>query len=169
MDKALKEKKYELVEKLGVHFEHSQQLAPVAARILAFVILTGKFGVTFDDLVCGLGASKSTISTHLNHLQDLQRISYFTKKGDRKKYFVTNSDGLIQSIENMMAQWELEKNLHQEISDYKLEINNLEATPAHLEFELTFHENYIKFLNLALASMMDLKSKIAALKTQTLS
>ncbi|MBP92991.1 MAG: transcriptional regulator, partial [Flavobacteriaceae bacterium] len=40
MIKTLKEKKHELVEKLGVHFENSEQLAPVAARILAYSILT---------------------------------------------------------------------------------------------------------------------------------
>lgn len=169
MEEKLKEKKSELVEKLGVHFEHSEHLAPVAARILAFIILTGKFGVTFDDLVSDLCASKSTISTHLKHLQDLHKISYFTKQGDRKKYFVINSDIIIQSIEGMMQQWELEQSLHQEVSDYKLSINNLEATTANLKFDLTYHDNYIKFLNLARASMADLKSKIEAIQTQTLS
>ena len=33
-----------LVEKLGVHLENREQLAPVAARILAYIILTGKKG-----------------------------------------------------------------------------------------------------------------------------
>lgn len=79
MEKELIVKKNQLVEKLGVNFEHSEQLAPVAARILAFIILTGKVGATFEDLVSNLCASKSTISTHLNHLQDLNKISYFTK------------------------------------------------------------------------------------------
>ncbi|GAL00549.1 hypothetical protein JCM19314_2157 [Nonlabens ulvanivorans] len=76
-----------LVEKLGVHLENREQLAPVAARILSYIILTGKKGSTFEDLVTILCASKSTISTHLNHLQDLNKIQYFTKVGDRKKVF----------------------------------------------------------------------------------
>ena len=41
-------------------------------------------------MVTILCASKSTISTHLNHLQDLNKIEYFTKTGDRKKYFIIN-------------------------------------------------------------------------------
>ncbi|SFN49344.1 DNA-binding transcriptional regulator GbsR, MarR family [Bizionia echini] len=167
MIKTLKEKKHELVEKLGVHFENSEQLAPVAARILAYIILTGKAGVTFDDLVSDLCASKSTISSHLNHLQDIHKISYFTKMGDRKKYFVINSDSLIQSIDAMIGQWEMEKELHIEITDYKREINTLKSTSSELKFDLTYHHNYIKFLNLAMASMSELKFQVASMKTQT--
>jgi Fic family protein len=68
--------KMALVEKLGVHLENREQLAPVAARILSYIILTGKIGTTFEDMVKILCASKSTISTHLNHLQDLNKIVY---------------------------------------------------------------------------------------------
>lgn len=167
MGNKLKAKKFLLVEKLGVHFENTKQLAPVAARILAYIILTGKAGVTFEDLVSDLCASKSTISTHLNHLQNLNKIIYFTKIGDRKKYFVINSDSLLQNISSMILQWESEKKLHEEISDYKLEINKLDTIKADLKFDLTYHENYLKFLNLAIASMSELKTKIAAMKLQT--
>ncbi|MFC5194355.1 GbsR/MarR family transcriptional regulator [Bizionia hallyeonensis] len=165
MEKELIVKKNQLVEKLGVHFEHSEQLAPVAARILAFIILTGKVGATFEDLVSNLCASKSTISTHLNHLQDTHKISYFTKMGDRKKYFTVNADTLMQSIDEMIGKWELEKELHEEMTAYKLEINSLESTPRELKFDLTYHENYINYLNLAMASMLGLKSKVAAMKS----
>ncbi|TYB78613.1 GbsR/MarR family transcriptional regulator [Bizionia myxarmorum] len=165
MEKKLKEKKYQLVEKLGVHFEHTEQLAPVGARILAFIILTGKAGVTFEDLVTDLCASKSTISTHLNHLQDTHKISYFTKIGDRKKYFTVNADTLMQSIDDMVTKWELEKELHEEMTDYKIQINSLESTTPELKFDLTYHENYINYLNLAMASMSGLRSKVAAMKS----
>src|SRR5690606_23593601 len=101
MESQLKTKKFQLVEKLGVHFENTDHLAPVAARIMAYVILTGKTGTTFEDLVSDLCASKSTISTHLNHLQGLNKLTYFTKSGDRKKYFILNPDYILQSINNM--------------------------------------------------------------------
>ena len=74
-------KKMALVEKLGVHIENKEKLAPVAARIISYIILTGKTGTTFEEMVTILCASKSTISTHLNHLQDLNKIEYFTKTG----------------------------------------------------------------------------------------
>src|SRR5690606_18841559 len=92
-----------LIEKLGVSIEQKEQLAPVAARIMAYIVLKGKSGTTFEDLTHDLCASKSTISTHLNHLYDLKKIDYFTKLGDRKKYFIINKDTLIQSMDNMVA------------------------------------------------------------------
>ncbi|EMQ95818.1 hypothetical protein D778_01708 [Xanthomarina gelatinilytica] len=167
MKSDLKNKKYQLVEKLGVHFEHTEQLAPVASRILAYVILTGKAGVTFEDLVSDLCASKSTISTHLNHLQDLNKITYFTKIGNRKKFFIINSDTLLKSIDRMIAQWESEKELHEEVTNYKLEVNSLETTTSDLKFDVTYHDNYINFLNLAIASMSLLKEKVAVMNLQS--
>ena len=161
------EKKMSLVEKLGVHLENREKLAPVAARIMSYIILTGKKGTTFEEMVSILCASKSTISTHLNLLQDLNKITYFTKTGDRKKYFVINSDTLMQNIDHMILEWESEKVLHEEMTDYKLKINRLETTTTDLQFDLTYHNNYIKFLNLAMASMTQLKERVAAMKLQT--
>ncbi len=76
-----------LVEKLGVHLENREQLSPFAARILAYIILTGKISTTFDDMVTILRASKSTISTHLNHLQDLKKNSLYHKNWRSQKIF----------------------------------------------------------------------------------
>ena len=74
MSATICKQKQNLVERLGVLLENKEQLAPVAARILSYIILTGKVGTTFEDLVTHLCASKSTISTHLNHLQNLKKI-----------------------------------------------------------------------------------------------
>ena len=151
--------KQDLVERLGVFMEQKEQLAPLAARILSYVVLTGKTGTTFEDLVRDLCASKSTISTHLNHLADLKRIVYFTKTGDRKKYYTINEDSIIQSIDSMMESWVIQKELHQEIKAYKDKINhqNNENTS---KFDLDFHENYIQFLDEVTKSVATLRSKI---------
>ena len=69
---------------MGVHIETREQLAPLAARIIATLVLKGKKGETFENLVCELNASKSTIFTHLTTLQASNRITYYTKSGDRK-------------------------------------------------------------------------------------
>ncbi|MCX7551168.1 GbsR/MarR family transcriptional regulator [Xanthomarina sp. F2636L] len=167
METKLKAKKYQLVEKLGVHFENKDQLAPVAARILAYIILTGKKGTTFEDLVSNLCASKSTISTHLTHLQSLDRINYFTKTGDRKKYFIVNTSNFLQDINHMISNWQSEKNLHQEISNYKAEVNQLESTVKEFEFDLTIHYKYIEFLNSAITSISELKTRIVANNIKT--
>ena len=152
-------KKQDLVERLGVFMEQKEQLAPVAARILSHIILIGKTGTTFEDLVRDLCASKSTISTHLNHLADLKRIVYFTKPGDRKKYYTMNDDSILQSIDTMMDSWIKQKELHLEIKAYKNEFN-AKNTDEKLNFDLDFHDDYIKFLEEVTQSVSTLRLKI---------
>ena len=154
----VEKKKCELVEKLGIFLEKKEQMAPVAARIFSHIILTGKQGTTFEDLVSGLCASKSTISTHLNHLQDLKKLTYFTKTGDRKKYFVLNKDTMLQGISNLVEEWKGEKQLHIEIKAYKEEVN--ETLEEEIQFELGFHDNFIEFLDGAISSITKLKETI---------
>ena len=149
-----------LVEKLGVHLENREQLAPVAARILSYIILTGKKGATFEDMVSILCASKSTISTHLNHLQDLNKIQYFTKTGDRKKYFVIKKDIIIQHIDKMVDHWKEERKIHEEIKDYKEAINSNKIENEEDKFDLVFHEDYIKYIDGASSSIEELRTKI---------
>ncbi|AUC23989.1 MULTISPECIES: GbsR/MarR family transcriptional regulator [Polaribacter] len=153
--------KMDLVEKLGVHLEDREQLAPVAARILAYIILTGKKGVTFEDMVTILCASKSTISTHLNHLQDLHKIVYFTKTGDRKKYFIINKGMVLQHIDSMIDKWKEEREMHLEIKNYKETINKNKIENKEEKFDLNFHDDYIKFIDGATTSVEELKTKIA--------
>ncbi|MDY0779829.1 transcriptional regulator [Tenacibaculum sp. IB213877] len=149
-----------LIEKLGVLLESKEQLAPIAAQIKAYIILKGKSGTTFDDLVRDLCASKSTISTHLNHLQDLKKIVYFTKIGDRKKYYIINKDSILQSIDEMVEAWDNQKQLHLEIRDYKNCINKSETIEETSKFDLDFHDDYIEFLDEATKSLQKLKAKI---------
>lgn len=151
--------KENLVERLGVFMEQKEHLAPVAARILSYIVLTGKIGTTFEDLVNDLCASKSTISTHLNHLSDLKRIVYFTKTGDRKKYYTINEDSIIQSIDTMMESWIIQKELHEEIKAYKNRVNEQNPEVA-TKFTLNFHENYIQFLDEVTQSVSTLRSRI---------
>lgn len=164
MNDSLQKQKCNLVEKLGVALEQRDQLAPVEARILSYLILTGESGVTFDDLVTNLCASKSTISTHLNHLQDLNRIEYFTKMGDRKKYFVVSPVSFLHKIEAMIAEWKKQKELHQDIKSYKETVNETETE--NKPFDLDFHNNYILFLDETIKAVTDLKTKIEEKESQ---
>ncbi|GAA4289498.1 GbsR/MarR family transcriptional regulator [Aestuariibaculum suncheonense] len=149
-----------LIEKLGVFLENKEQLAPVAARIMAYAILKGKVGTTFEDLVVDLCASKSTISTHLNHLQHLKKIEYFTKPGDRKKYFIIKKDTILISIDKMVESWNLERELHIEVRDYKEKVNKLGMLDEEEQFDLEFHEDYLQYLEEATNSILRLRSRI---------
>lgn len=153
-------KKEKLIEKLGVHIESKEQLAPVAARIMSTLILSGKKGATFDYLVSELGASKSTISTHLTTLQAANRITYHTKCGDRKKYFTLVSDAMINSMNEMIKNWKSERELHLEIIEYKKEVNSTLPNDSIELFDLEFHNDYLEFLTLASDSMGKLQKKL---------
>lgn len=84
----IKKEREEIIEMFGNHFEKLYNIPPLAARILGTLIIDGcKTGLTFESLVEKLGASKSSISTNLNLLLKMDKIYYFTKVGDRKKYF----------------------------------------------------------------------------------
>lgn len=154
------QEKMRLVEKLGVHLENREKLAPVAARIMSYVILTGKKGTTFDEMVNILCASKSTISTHLSHLQDLKKIEYFTKTGDRKKYFVINKDSIVQHVDELINEWQEVKELHLEIKEYKDTLNKKIIENNEEKFDLRFHNIYINFLKKATTSIKELRKKI---------
>lgn len=156
------DQKQRLIEKLGVHMECKEQIAPLAARILSTLILTGKQGMTFETLVATLCASKSTIFTHLTNLQATKRVSYYTKSGDRKKYFVISKDAMIQSMKEMIENWKKEKELHLEVMSYKQDCNQgiIEGCTENPEFDLEFHNDYLNFLEQAMASMQKLHDKL---------
>ena len=154
----LEEKKKKLVEDLGVHLE-KENLAPIAARIMATLILSGKKGVTFDELVCELHAGKSSISTHLDNLQQSSRVRYFTKPGDRKRYFIINPDLLMNVVNEMISKWENEKQIHTEIKEYKQHCNSLNTKGDGEHFDLGFQEDFLTFLEEITAAVKKFKEK----------
>ena len=154
---ALEKRKIRLVEKLGVQLEKEHKLAPVAARIFSTVIITGKKGITFDELVTGLNAGKSTVSTHLDHLQATNRIEYYTKSGDRKRYFIVKPDLMLNYIDDMTAKWEAQKCIHLEVLEYKTQMNDLEEDD---NFDLEFQRSLLTFLEEAIAAVNKLKENI---------
>lgn len=152
--------KRKLIEQLGVQLE-SDNLAPLAARILATLILTGKKGITFDELVSDLCAGKSTISAHLDLLQSSNRVKYFTKPGDRKRYFIVNPDLMLKLIDEMTTKWETEKRIHREILDFKEQRNELNSKKGEgHQFDLGFQKDFLTFLEETTAAVQRFKTKI---------
>jgi DNA-binding transcriptional regulator GbsR (MarR family) len=75
----------ELIEKIGIYFEQGMQ--PAAARILALLIVSDDESYSFDNIRETLNLSKSATSNGINFLLSVRKIEYFTKSGDRKRYF----------------------------------------------------------------------------------
>ena len=155
----LEAEKTALIEELGVQLENDN-FPPVAARIFATLILNGKKGITFDQLVCDLKAGKSTVSSHLEHLQVANKVKYFTKPGDRKRYFTINDGLMLNMIEEMIAKWESEKRIHEKVLDYKKKHNKFCSKTQEYQFELEFQQDFLTFLHEASAAIQKLKLKV---------
>lgn len=148
-----------LIEELGVHLE-GDNLAPLAARILATLILSGKKGITFEELVKELHAGKSTVSTHLDHLQNTNRVKYFTKPGDRKRYFIIDPDLILNVMEELIHKWENEKKLHLKIKEYKEQCNREAEETGGFHFDLELQEDFLTFLEETTTAVKKFKTKL---------
>jgi len=113
--------KQELTETLGMHLEREHKLPPLAARIYAILILTAQEGLSFEDCQEKLGASKSSTSTSLNLLLNLGIITYFTKHGDRKRYFTAakRKNFFLTKLQENLKRLETEKNIISLLVDFK--------------------------------------------------
>ena len=158
-DEAMNIQKKELVEKLGVNFEKLNKLAPVAARIFATLIVSEKKGITFEELVGELNASKSTVSTNLEHLQSLNKVSYVTRPGDRKRYFIINPNLMQNIIDEMIEKWNNEKSLHQAIIDFK-EKRSQNTEEEEPKCDIEFNKNFLIFIDEATTAIQKLKLNI---------
>ena len=124
------EEKKKLIEEIGVHFEKVHNLAPLAARLYVIMILSPNDGHTFDEIIEITKASKSSVSTQLNLLIQTNKVEYFTKPGDRKRYFRASKTYLKNT---------LEENLDQINEDIRLieKIHNFNALYNSEKFEQT--------------------------------
>jgi DNA-binding transcriptional regulator GbsR (MarR family) len=82
----LTENQKSLVERMGVAYERAG-LTPVAARILALMLVAEDPDLTFDQVQATLGVSKSATSNSLNMLLSTNKIEQISKLGERKRYF----------------------------------------------------------------------------------
>ncbi|MDT0649440.1 GbsR/MarR family transcriptional regulator [Autumnicola edwardsiae] len=115
--------KRKLVEEIGLHFEKTHQLAPLAARIYAIMILSPKEGHTFDEIMSITEASKSSVSTQLNLLLQLKKVEYFTKSGDRKRYFRGNKMYLKNTLESYLVNISEEIKIVEKITTFNASYN----------------------------------------------
>ena len=80
--------KIALEEMMTELFRRLHHLSPMAARTLSVLAIEGsEEGLTFEGLIERLQASKSTLSTSINLLQDKELVYYETKENKRRKYF----------------------------------------------------------------------------------
>lgn len=114
----IEKEREEIIEMFGNHFEKLYNIPPLAGRILGTLIMDGcKTGLTFESLVEKMRASKSSISTNLNLLLKMEKITYFTKAGDRKKYF--KAANLSERLANFLKLIDTEMIIIDKLVDYR--------------------------------------------------
>lgn len=132
----------ELVELFGIHFENHHHLPPLGARILGTLIIDCKEGLTFEGLVEKLCASKSSISTNLNLLLKMGKITYYTIPGDRKKYFKPSPfserlEGYVKMVEN-------EKKIVDKMVAYREKTSSCAIERYHMEHVKAYKEHLLE-------------------------
>lgn len=128
----IKKEKEQLIEMFGIYFESHHHLPPLASRMLGNLIVESPAsGLTFENFVERLGASKSSISTSLNLLLKIGNITYYTLPGDRKKYFKPSP--FSERFANYVKVIDFEKKIIDRMISYREktassseELNNLE-------------------------------------------
>jgi len=145
--------KEELIEDLGVHFEGLYHLPPLACRIYSILILNGYDGMTFDQLMGQTEASKSSVSTSINLLIQTDKVDYFTKAGDRKRYFRNRKNHLKLRLGNYKNLIEREIELFGKTSAY-LKAFNLKTYKENLCYT-TIYIDHLKESKKILEATLD--------------
>lgn len=129
-ERELKEK---LVEELGVYFEKTLQLTPLAARLYGLLMLCPKSGHSFEEIVELSQSSKSSVSVNINLLLNSGIIEYFTKPGEHKRFFRLSKNYLKVSLQKYKNQLSEEIQLLQKVKDFNVQ-HNKEKHEKHKAF-----------------------------------
>lgn len=153
----MKKEKEELIEMFGIHFETFHNLPPLGSRIFATLILDAcRCGITFEDLVEQTGASKSSVSTNLNLLLKLNKITYYTLPQDRKKYFKPSP--FSERFSNYMKMIEFEKVILDKMIAYREQTAQCVAEKGDLENVKAYKEHVLEMEQLLTATIAKFKN-----------
>ena len=95
-------------------------LPPLAAKIYAYLIFDfEREGVSFDEFVDIFCASKSSISSNLNLLLNLNIIKDFNKIDERKRFFVMNEQYMKIRFEEIIVKMEREISILQQLKAFR--------------------------------------------------
>lgn len=119
----LSKEKKELIEDVGVLLEERANLSPLASRIYALLILSCYDGMSFEDVVHTMQASKSSVSSNLNVLLQLHYVDYYTKPGDRKRYFRTSQFYIKNTMEQQVHLIDKELKIVQKVNQFNKDYN----------------------------------------------
>jgi DNA-binding transcriptional regulator GbsR (MarR family) len=95
-------------------------LPPLASKIYAYLLFDyEKVGITFDEFVEVLSASKSSVSTSISLLLNAQLIVDHNKMDERKRYFFTNDEYKRIRFEKIVQKMQDELKLLDDLDNFK--------------------------------------------------
>ncbi len=154
-----KVKKEKLVEEIGVYFEKEQQLSPLAARIFALLMLCSGSGHTFDELVEYTNASKSSVSTSIQLLLNKGSVEYFTKPGERKRFFRLSKTYVEINLKDYQKRIEEELKMLEKVNAFNQQYN----TPKYKSHK-EFGEIYKRYLQVNYENLESIIHKLNQLE-----
>lgn len=131
-----------LIEDIALVIEERANLSPLTARIYASLILASNDGMTFEDITELHQASKSSVSNGINVLIKLKYIEYYTKPGDRKRYFKASNQYIKKALETYNELFEKEIEVVEKINDF-----NKKNNPEKFKNEASLGTLYQNHLN----------------------
>ena len=159
----LKKEREELIEMFGIHFETVHHLPPLGSRILGTLILdTCTRQSTFEDLVEMTGASKSSVSTNLNLLLKMGKITYYTLPGDRKKYY--RPSAFSERFDNYIKMIAFEKEVLERMLDYRKATMTCPSEKFELEKVMAYKKHVLQMEELiqnTIRQFKELEAKIS--------
>lgn len=151
-----------LVEEIGMVIEERADLSPLAARIYATLILASEEGLTFEDITETHQASKSAVSNNLNVLSKLKYIEYYTKPGQRKRYFKASKFYVKTAMEKYNELFEKEVEIVEKINRF-----NKKHNPDKFKNELSIGSLYRDYLAQLSKGFKEKMQQVKTLEKQT--
>lgn len=109
----------DLFQDYCAHHEAVYHFSPLTAQIYTYIMFNNnRDGVTFDELVERLHASKSSVSTSLNLLISNNQIEHFNKMDERKRFFRLNPNFIIIRLQLIRDMLDREQALSQKMQNF---------------------------------------------------
>ena len=110
----------EIFREMVKFYGEAFHLPPLAAKIYSYLIFDfDREGVSFDEFVEIFCASKSSVSSNLNLLLNLNIINDFNKIDERKRFFVINEKHMRIRFEEIIEKMERELSILHQLKDFR--------------------------------------------------
>ncbi len=110
----------EIFREMVKFYGEAFHLPPLAAKIYSYLIFDfERKGVCFDEVVEIFAASKSSVSSNLNLLLNLNIITDFNKIDERKRFFVMNEKYMKIRFEEIIDKMERELSIINKLKNFR--------------------------------------------------